>query len=130
MTNAASNDNNGKVTIAVLGVKLDSVTKDMTRLFSKMEELQSAFNEHCIQSTLSNNSIDTNKIAIGTNRTNIAILSNEIKDLRKDIEDIGEKMTPLLITLRVAVFISSVVGASIIGLLWAVFTGQITLVFP
>jgi tetrahydromethanopterin S-methyltransferase subunit B len=130
MANTDDNNGNGRVTMAVLGVKLDAVTKDMARLFEKMKELQNAFNEHCIHSTMRDNKIESLDFATGTNRENISNLSKEMKDLSDELEILGNKIAPLLITLRVAVFISSIVGASIIGLLWAVFTGQITLVFP
>jgi hypothetical protein len=131
MTDEANKDtSNGKVTLAVLGVKIDAVVKDLVRLFSKMEELQAAFNEHCIHSTMSDSKIEGLENITGINRANIAALAAEMKQLQKDLQTTNDKMQPLITMLRVAVFISSAIGISFIGLMWAVFTGQVTLIFP
>jgi uncharacterized coiled-coil protein SlyX len=121
---------NGKVTLAVLGVKLDVLVKDLVRLFSKMEELQAAFNEHCIHSTMSDSRIEVLETSTGTNRANIAALAADMKQLQKDLQTTNDEMQPLITMLRVAVFLSGAIGMSFIGLMWAVFTGQVTLVFP
>ena len=71
MPTDASNGN-GRVTLAVLGTKLDNVIDNQKRLMEKQEKLEGAFNEHCRQASERDVQIRDN--------------AEEIKELRKKSE--------------------------------------------
>lgn len=69
MTAEADNDNgNGKVTMAVLGVKIDGMTKAVSDLVTKLDE-------HCQQSNVRDNRISVLETTVGAH-------GDEIKGLR------------------------------------------------
>jgi len=44
--------------------------------------------------------------------------------------EIDKLISPLVSTNKIAIFIGGGIGLSIIGLIWAIITGQVTLIFP
>jgi len=112
--------------VAVLEERLSNLQSDITQIGCNVSTLITGF--HDFRNTYVS---EHAKVVSRTEAHGETLIDHKkrIEELEKEYKKLLDMITPLIQTNKVVVWIGAVLGMSVLGLIWAIITGQVTLLF-